>query len=282
VFETTVDGRRVLVLRSMASTELVVLSGTEGAFGPCWSSDSRSVAFFARHGERLQLKRIPVTGGPVRVIADTQLYWRNTELRAGGTWRGDVILFATGGPMHRVRATGGRPAALETLPWKPGQGSYESVQLLPDGHQFLVTVAGDPALYAASLDAPGTRKILDEGAPARYAAGHLFYARGAGLFARPFDPERLDVFGAEVQVAERAGYFSVSDGGTVVYRPEGISPSRLTWFDRSGRHTGTLGEPGPYDQVVLGPRGRRATVVRLDAQQNSDLWDVDSDVRSRR
>ena len=202
VFDAIVDGRRQLVLRDMASTELVVLSGTEGGFGPFWSPDSRSVAFFAHNGQRLQLKRIPATGGPVRVIADAQPGQATTH---DGTWRGGVILFATGGPIYRVAATGGTATALETLPWKPGQRRYASVQLLPDGHHLLVTLADDPALYAASLDAPGTRKILDEGASARYAAGHVFYARGAGLFARPFDPERLEVSGAEVQVAERAG-----------------------------------------------------------------------------
>jgi hypothetical protein len=263
VFATTVDGRDQLVLRDMASTGLVVLSGTEGGICPFWSSDSRSVAFFASNGHQVQLKRIPATGGPVQVIADVQL---EPNYCSGGTWRGGVILFVTDGPIYRVPATGGTPTALETFPRKPPQGRYASVQLLADGHQVLVTVSGDPALYAASLNALGTRKILDEGAFARYAAGHLFYTREAGLFARPFDPERLLVSGAEVQVAEQTGAFSVSDAGTVVYRPEGISPSRLTWFDRSGRHTGTLGDPAPYGQVVLSPRGRRAAVVRLDAQ----------------
>ena len=69
-------------------------------------------------------------------------------------------------------------------------------------------------------------------------------------------------------MTERAGGVSVSDHGTIVYRPEGVSLSTLTWFDRSGRRTGTLGEPGPYDQLVLSPRGRHATVVRGDAQGN--------------
>ena len=79
-----------------------------------------------------------------------------------------------------------------------------------------------------------------------------------------------------MQVTEQAGDVSVSDNGTIVYRPAGVSVSRLTWFDRSGRHTGTLGEPGPYDQVVLSPRGRHATVVRGDAAGNTvDFWDVD-------
>ena len=84
VFEATVDGRPQLVLRDMASTELVVLSGTEGAFGPFWSADSRSIAFFALNGQVVQLKRIPATGGPVRVIADAQSWERPYSPTAHG------------------------------------------------------------------------------------------------------------------------------------------------------------------------------------------------------
>ena len=80
-------------------------------------------------------------------------------------------------------------------------------------------------MYVASLDAPGTRKVMDDGAPAVYAAGHLFYSRRAGVFARPFDAERLEFSGAEVQLTERAGEVSVSDHGTIAYRPEGASVS---------------------------------------------------------
>jgi Tol biopolymer transport system component len=53
--------------------------------------------------------------------------------------------------------------------------------------------------------------------------------------------------------------------------------SRLTWFDRSGRPLGTLGEPASYGQVVLSPSNRRATVARYDAQGTADLWDADLD-----
>jgi eukaryotic-like serine/threonine-protein kinase len=78
-----------------------------------------------------------------------------------------------------------------------------------------------------------------------------------------------------VQVTEGTGEVSVSDDGTIVYRPAAVVMSRLTWFDRNGRRTGTVGEPGPYQQLVLSPRGRRATVVRPDAQGLGDLWDAD-------
>jgi Tol biopolymer transport system component/DNA-binding winged helix-turn-helix (wHTH) protein len=282
VFEATVNGRRQLVLRDMASTALVTVTGTEGGFAPFWAPDSRSVAFFHLAGHLV--KQVLLPGGPVRVIADTKYAFGG---ETGGTWRNGVILLSTQeGRIYRVAATGGTPTAVETLPWKAGQKHFVFPRFLPDGRHFLVNVVDDPALYVASLDAVGTRKIMDEGTSAVYAAGHLFYSRGAGVFARPFDSRRLEFSGAEVQVTEPAGVVSVADDGTIVYRSEDEPVSRLTWFDRSGKRTGTLGEPGPYHQVVLSPRGRHATVVLPDPHaplmttpnrtRNAwDLWDFD-------
>ena len=102
----------------------------------------------------------------------------------------------------------------------------------------------DPAFYVASLDTPGTRKLMDDGSSAVYAAGHLFYPRGTGIFARPFDAQRLEFSGAEVQVTEGTGTSPCLNNGTIVYRSAGLTMSRLTWFDHSGRRTGTLGEAG--------------------------------------
>jgi len=117
---------------------------------------------------------------------------------------------------------------------------------------------------------------MDDGAPALYAADHLFYSRHAGVFARPFDADRLEFAGAEVRLTDRAGEVSVSDQPTIAYLPAGASVSTLTWFDHSGARTSTLGKSEPYGQLVLSPRGRHATVVRTDAQGNgSDLWNVD-------
>jgi Tol biopolymer transport system component len=111
-----------------------------------------------------------------------------------------------------------------------------------------------------------------------YAAGQLLFQRGSSVFARPFDSERLSFTGPERLVTAQAAFFSVSDTGTVAYKPERPTISQVTWFDRRGRRTGTLAEPGPYQQVVLSPRGRRATVVRTDTEDsrgNRDLWDMD-------
>jgi hypothetical protein len=176
-------------LRDLASTALVVLEGTDGAFSPFWSPDSQLIAFFDVDGH---LKQLPVTGRRVRVLADT------TYVHVSGTWGPGVILFESqDGRIYRVVATGGKATALDTLPWEPGKRTFESPRFLPDGRHFLVTVVDDTAVYVASLDAPGMRKVMDDGAPAAYAAGHLFYSRGTGVFARPFNPERLEFSGAE-------------------------------------------------------------------------------------
>jgi eukaryotic-like serine/threonine-protein kinase len=138
-----------------------------------------------------------------------------------------------------------------------------------------VKVPDDPAVYVASLDGSGARKILDDASSVAYAAGRLLYTRAASLFSSPFELEGLVLSGTEARVvASGVETFSVSDQGTVVYRPEGLSRRELTWFDRNGRRTGTIGERGPYTQVVLSPSGRRAAVVRSGAGEG-DIWQID-------
>ena len=276
VFRAIVDRRFQLVMRSLASTELVVLAGTDGAFNPFWSPDSESVAFFVESTDYragFQLKTIAAAGGPARVLAEGGTWASLSE--PDGTWARGVLLFGPcEGRICRVAETGGTTSVLDTLPWKAGQKRVASPSFLPDGRHFTVKVLDDPGVYLASMDAPGARKILDDASSVVYAAGHLFYVREARLFARPFDADRLEFSGAEVQVAAPAGGLSVSDQGTIAYLTELALETRLTWFDRSGRRTGTIGEPGAYIQMVLSPRGRRATVVR-DTEGESDLWDVD-------
>jgi eukaryotic-like serine/threonine-protein kinase len=266
VFTAMVDGRPQLVMRTLASSTLIVLPGTDHAFNPFWSPDSQSVAFFVdTPGE---LRRISVSGGRAQVLAKAEY-----RIEASGTWTTGVILFGPrDGRIYRVADTGGTASPLP-LRSNPGK-SFEFPRLLPDGRHFIVNVSEDPALYLASLDGPGTRKILEDALSVACAAGHLFYARGASLYARPFDPERLEFSGAEVQVVVDGAMFSVSDQGSIVYRPEHVSTSRLTWFDRNGRRTGTVGEPGPYHQLVVSQRGRRAIVVRGDIEGGGDLWEA--------
>ena len=99
--------------------------------------------------------------------------------------------------------------------------------------------------------------------------------------ARRFDPARREISGDPVTVAESVavsehGAFSVSATGVIAYRTGGTNPRQLTWFDRSGRLLGTLGEPDRADllNAALSPDGRQAAVQRT-VQNNLDIWLVD-------
>jgi serine/threonine protein kinase/Tol biopolymer transport system component len=263
----TLNGRRQVFRVDLSSRETAALPGTDGAFLPFWSPDSRSVAFFGPEG----LKQVSVGGGSAQVLAAAP------EAR-GGTWAPGVILFAPTptGVIHRIADTGG-PATPLTMPPPPKGGGYWLPQFLPDERTFLVWEVGARATYAGSLDRPGTLKLLNTGTGADrpvYAGGRLFFHQGTTLVARPFDARRLEFTGATVPLADSSSFFSVSAGGVVVYLSESAGMTQLTWFDREGKRTGTVGDPGYIQGISLAPSGRRAAVFR-DTGRNVDLWTVD-------
>jgi hypothetical protein len=47
----------------------------------------------------------------------------------------------------------------------------------------------------------------------------------------------------------------------------------LTWFDRTGKPAGTLGEPGEFWSVDFSPDHKRVAVTLRD--QNDDIWIYD-------
>jgi eukaryotic-like serine/threonine-protein kinase len=274
VFSASVKGRRQLFIRDLGSTAVVGLEDTESAMSPFWSPDSRSVAFFARG----QLKRLSVTGGPSRVLAETPT--RSEWLPGAAAWTTGTIVFAAeDGSVARVPDTGGTATRVETLPWNAaGNDRFDWPRFLPDGRRFLVSKVDNTGLFVASLDTDGIQRIAEDGSRAVYAAGHLVFLRGDNVFARPFDVTRLVFTGPERLLAAATRSFSVSESGTLVYKRDRIAMAQLTWFDRQGRRTSTVAEPGLYLYVVLSRRGQRATLVRTDRQGlegNADLWAVD-------
>ena len=92
------DGKRLLWVRELDSTDAKPLPGTDGAAYPFWSPDSRGIGFFARG----DLKRISASGGPPQTICPA------TQPR-GGTWnQGGVIVFSgnAGNQLYRTSDVG--------------------------------------------------------------------------------------------------------------------------------------------------------------------------------
>jgi Tol biopolymer transport system component/predicted Ser/Thr protein kinase len=279
-------------LDSLAASEL---PGTEGAQYPFWSPDSRSIGFFSGG----KLKRIELAGGPPVVIADA-------PTARGGTWNSaGTIVFASFsglGGLKQVSETGGTPVLLPVV----NVGSQDVVTVrwphfLPDGKRLLYSLSSNrrelAGVYLASLDRPGVRIPLPEGAgageglsAAAYAPprgrhpGYLLWVRANTLMAQPFDPTRMLLSGKALPVPGAGvvgtlGYanypsFSVSHNGTIANDSES-NQYQPAWFDRSGAILSSLGQPERYAALRIAPDGQRAALMRVDSSGNRDIWLMD-------
>jgi eukaryotic-like serine/threonine-protein kinase len=283
VFVASVDGAPRLWLRPLDAAAAQPLPGTEGASIPFWSPDSRSIGFIAGFSG---LKRLDLGGGSVQTLTAGAV--AASELGVGGgTWNSDGVILYGGfsGVINRISASGGQAAA---LPKADPALNLQFPQFLPDGRRFLAWSGGTSetaGIYLGSLDSAALTRLTPSDRPGKYAApGWLFYMRQGTLLARRFDAERGQLAGDPLIVADQVGLdaFSVSQTGIVAFRSATTVRRQLTWFDRSGKAVGTLGEPDDNDLLnpTISPDGRRVAVDRL-VQGNRDIWILDGSRMTR-
>ncbi len=278
-FVASGDGTSRIWLRSLSTTTAQPLPGTEGALYPFWSPDGRSLGFFADG----KLKRIDTGGSLPRVLADAP-YGR------GGAWSRDgVIVFApsTTGPLLRIPASGG-PVVPVTQLDQTHHTSHRWPQFLPDGQSILFLAANGrqapSGVYLGSLRGDPPKRVLATDSAAVYASpGYLLMSEAGGLLARAFGPPFSEVtdsvsvaFPVGQDTSVFRGAFAVSATGVLAFRSTAAGRRQLTWVDRSGRRTGTLGEPDDDGLLnpTLSPLGDRVAVQRT-SQGNQDVWTLD-------
>jgi len=277
------DGTSRLWIRRLDSLSARALPGTDGTAQPFWSPDGRSVGFFAGG----KLKRIDVAGGPPRTLADA-------PLPLGGTWNRDgVILFAKalGSALFRISAEGGpvTPATSIGQTNSDRVGAHIAPFFLPDGRHFFFVALTGPGIgrvYVGSLDSKDIKMLPWTDSSAVYSpAGYALFRRESTLMAQPFDVTTLSPHGEAVPVAEGVGQsfsmasVSVSDNGTLVYRPAVSSQTRLVWVSRAGVAEGTSTPAGDYQEISLSPDGKHVAFAR-NGQAGVDVWLTDLDRRT--
>ncbi|HYL37300.1 MAG TPA: protein kinase [Bryobacteraceae bacterium] len=258
---------------------------------PAISPDGRRVAFFAGG----KLKKIEVAGGPPLTLYDAA-YGR------GGTWsKNDVILFApnTNRGLVRVPAAGGSATPVTALDPASKEISHRFPWFLPDGRHFLYTARSadqETTVYVGDLDSKSRRAVIAASSNAVYTPpGYLLFVRERTLMAQPFDAGKAQSTGDAAPIAEQVDYvpgnlqgqFSVSQNGVIAYA-SGSSVGgnlQLTWFDRSGKATGTVGAAGDLEWPAISPDGNTVAFARRDTAQtgNYDVWvhDLVRDTESR-
>jgi serine/threonine protein kinase len=255
-------------IRRIDSVEARLLPGTDGAFNPFWSPDSRTIAFASSDG---QLKKIDISGGPAQAI------YRPPGLVntiSDGTWNSDgIIVFGTGDAgLQRISVDGGNATQATTLDKTRQEDRHVWPRFLPDGRQFIYWAhsakSENNGIYLGSLDSKETHFIVASEFAAEFAPpNYLLFRREGALFAQILNLKNYKLENEPLRVADRAGAqtvagrsgVSVSKTGVLVYWPLPNLPeneSELAWYDRTGKKLTTVGH-STYTGLDLSPDGKR-------------------------
>jgi Tol biopolymer transport system component len=282
------DGRSRLWLRPLGETDFKMLPGTEGAFSPFWSPDSRFIGF----GAEGKLKKVEVSGGSPRIICDAAFEGVPTWSQFGTILFGDDIVSRRG--IMSVSADGGIPQPVTTV--DPATVGHNWPHFLPDGRHFFFQAmergvqkqgALRIRLFLGSIDGVAPKLVVDAASRVEYtASGHLLYVNDGTLLAQPFDVETLNVFGEPRAIADGvrvfrptgAARFTASQTGVLAFETIINHSPRLVWFDRDGKALESLMMPGPIKSLRLSPDGQRFAVDVVDVRTGiSDVWHQDAD-----
>jgi serine/threonine-protein kinase len=278
-----------LAFRSLDRLEPTLVPGSEDAYIPFFSPDSRWVGFFARG----KLKKVAVAGGVPEDICPA-------GDAIGASWGSDNMIYFT--PLWpkgiwRVPARGGEAELVIAPEGGKSERAYLWPEVLPGGKAILFTAwtggSFDGAhIVAFRLDTRERRTLIDGGTYARYVStGHLVYARGTALLAVPFDGQRLEVRGTPVPVVDglmigaSAGDadFTFSQDGTLLYVPGGLRVLEygLVWVDQKAAVRPMSGRERPFEVPRLSPDGRHVAVVIAGSTYDIWMYDVARDTLTR-
>jgi hypothetical protein len=279
VFVGLEKGGRRLWLRSFDSSSTRPLSGTEGGAPVAWSRDGRRVVF---QTPEEMLKEFDVTTAAVRTLARLPRGAYTGD--STGSWNraGDFIV--NWGSLLHVPASGGPPRALVPLDEAQGEWYVDAPQFLPDGQRYLFGVVNatheQSGIFTGTLGGPGRRLVAGSVSWAVVAPqGRLLFLRDGTLFAQRLDPERLELSGEPERLVDGV-YVSTWRhptawvGGDTLAFVSGAPPRhQLTWFDRTGRESGHVGELAQIISFDLSPDGARV-VAQLGYP--ASLWLTDT------
>jgi Tol biopolymer transport system component len=277
VFAGLEKGRRRLWLRSLDTATTRPLPGTEGGAPVAWSRDARRVAFQA---PGLVLQEIEVVTNAVRTLGDLPKGAYTGD--STGSWNraGDFIV-NWGNLLHIPPSAAGLTTAA-FLDRARGESYFDAPQFLPDGRHYLVGVFGatleQSGVYVGTLGTPDRRLVLHSVSWAVFAPqGNLLFLREGTLFAQRFDPGRLELSGDPerlvdgVYVASFRHPTAWAAGDTLVFVSGTPQRAQFTWFDRTGRELGRVGDPVQPITFDLSPDG-----TRVVAWIGDSLWLLDT------
>jgi Tol biopolymer transport system component len=261
------DGQRRLFVRRLDAPDAVDLTGTSG--GGVFSPDSASVAVVSN---ATAVTRVSLADGQQTTLATGGDFVSGVNL----AWGAKDVFFVRNGSIWGVPAEGGTERQLTSLDAAKGEALHTDPLALPGGERLLfsrlTSEPGGDRIEAIPAQG-GSRTVVVENAttPVWSPTGHLLFARGAAVWAMPFDPATATALGTAVPVIPagvvgpvRAGSlgFEVSTNGTLVFVPANFDTKRFVSVGRDGSELPLPMPPGRYGNPRLSPDGRRVAIDR--------------------
>ena len=273
-------------VRGIALTDPVKLEATAGAATlTAWAADSNSLFFSTHDAIRKvdRLKRVPISGASAEILCDLP---SNTRLMSANG-KDQLLLVSPDDTLKQISIFDCRmkPAA----PWDRtkydiGEGWPK---FLPDGQHFLyVALRSDKRhdIYVGSLDGKSGKLLLHNAAAPDFAAGKLFFARDGYLYAQSFDPDRLALNGAPVQVLSSqlafAGVYGFANyavaQNVLAYHEQVYPKMELAWWDLRGTRSAAIVEPSHWGRPRVSPDGKKILASKDDPLTHTgNLWVID-------
>jgi eukaryotic-like serine/threonine-protein kinase len=286
------DVGRGIWIRRLDEIEARPLRGLERGDSPRFSPDGKRL-MYAVGTSLFQVELVGERSS--RVVENAIAFdWMDNE----------SIVFSRGTTMWPDSARGSElwvtaiqnPAPRRVVARDPARGilavSYPSV--LPGGDAALVTIwKGDAGrvqqeIAVASLVDGSITELGAAGTTARYAMGHLIFARSDGsLNSAPFSPRTRRITGTVTQLAPSVvikaitGWadFDVSEDGTIAYVGGSDSRRHLTLVDRSGRAQRLGTEARRYFTPRFSQDGRMIA-VEVGSMSGFDVWNYDLEAKT--
>ena len=290
----TGEGPDMLWIRSVDKNDAREIPGTDGAHGPFFSPDGKSIGFFTRG----HLKTVNAAGGAVIELVD------RVDAR-GATWNADgTIVYGDGTnhPLKMVHQDGGKPTTITALDSTRAESTHRYPWFLPDGKHFLYLArrsgAGkgiEPTIFVGELGSKSRAPVIEVASNVQYASGYILYVREGVLVAQHFDPNTFAVSGPALPLIDEArmderfsrAVFSVSDNGVLVCMTgKNQTRTQLEWLDRKGTLVAKIGEPADYTYggiPELSADNAEAVIPIANRERGtSDVWIVDLATGRRR